>query len=121
MKMLVYHNGAVLGGAEQTTGGLLEAFGPHVDVTLVGAHRDWWRRCHRRPGIRYALAPPIRHKLDVRRMLVFARWSSPRHGPTCPDQLHDAVDVQARDADRRARPGVRTVLVEHLPVATGEG
>ncbi len=120
MKLFVYADGAVLGGAEQTTGGLLEAFGPDVDVTLVGAHRHVVEAlARRRPGVRYALAPPIRHKLDVSRMLTFARLVAAARPDIVQINCTTPWTCKHETLTAALAPGVRTVVIEHLPVATG--
>ena len=117
VKLLIYTDAPILGGAEQTTGGLLEAFGPHVDVTLVGAHRPVVEAlARRRPGVRFALAPPIRHKLDLGRMLRFARLVAAARPDVIQINCPTPWTCKHETLIAALAPGVRTVLIEHLPV-----
>ncbi len=117
VKLLIYTDAPILGGAEQTTGGLLEAFGPDIEVTVVGAHRPVVEAlARRRPGVRFALAPPIRHKLDVGRMLRFARLVAAARPDVIQINCPTPWTCKHETLIAALAPGVRTVLIEHLPV-----
>jgi glycosyltransferase involved in cell wall biosynthesis len=117
VKLLIYTDAPILGGAEQTTGGLLEAFGGHIDVTLVGAHRPVVEAlARRRPGVRFALAPSIRHKLDLGRMQRFARLIAAARPDVVQINCPTPWTCKHETLIAALTPGVRTVLIEHLPV-----
>jgi glycosyltransferase involved in cell wall biosynthesis len=117
VKLLVYTDASIIAGAEQTTGGLIEALGPQIDVTLIGAHRQVTETlARRRPGVRFALAPPIRHKFDVGRMLAFARLVAAARPDIVQINCTTPWTCKHETLIAALAPGVRTVLIEHLPV-----
>ena len=70
MRLLVYSEATVLGGAEIALGNVLEQLRPTIDVTVLArdqAVADALAR--RRPGIVTAVAPVVHGKLDIRGFL----------------------------------------------------
>ena len=117
VRLTAYTDARILGGAEQALGGLIEALGPHVDVTLLGAHRDVVRAlAARRAGTPYAIVPPITHKFDVREMLHFARVLASARPDVLQINLPTPWSCKHETLLGSLMPGVRTVLVEQLPV-----
>ena len=117
IRLAAYTDASILGGAEQALGGLVQELGPHVDVTLLGAHRTVTSTlAARRPGTRFAIVPPIRHKTDVRTMLRFARVVAAARPDILQINLPTPWTCKHETLIGALLPGVRTVLVEHLPV-----
>jgi glycosyltransferase involved in cell wall biosynthesis len=117
VRLLIYTDASIIAGAEQTTGGLLEEYSPQVEVTLIGAHRSVTEAlARRRPGVRFALAPPIRHKFDLGRMLRFARLVVAARPDVVQINCTTPWTCKHETLIAALAPGVRTVLIEHLPV-----
>jgi glycosyltransferase involved in cell wall biosynthesis len=117
IRVAAYTDASILGGAEQALGALVEHLGPHVDVTLLGAHRPVTTAiAARRAGTRFAIVPPIRHKTDVRTMLRFARVLAAARPDILQINLPTPWTCKHETLIGNLMPGVRTVLVEQLPV-----
>lgn len=116
VRLLVYSETAVLGGAEVALGNLLAALAPTVDVTVMGtddAVVEWLAA--RRPGAATAVVTPVAGKLDVRGVLALRRAIR----RCAPDvfQANLSTPVSCRYA-LLAAVSLRlpTVVVEHSPV-----
>jgi glycosyltransferase involved in cell wall biosynthesis len=117
VRLTAYTNAAILGGAEQSLGAILEALGPHVDVTLIGEHAPVVRAlAARRPGTRFACVPAIRHKTDLGAMIGFARVLKRADPEILQINLPTPWSCKHETLIGALAPGVRTVLVEQLPV-----
>jgi glycosyltransferase involved in cell wall biosynthesis len=117
VRLAAYTDAAIIGGAEQGLGGLLEALGPHVDVTLLGVHDGVVRTlAARRPGMRFAVLPPIRDKTDVHAMAAFARAIVRAKPDVLQINLPTPWNCRWETMIGVLAPGVRTVLVEQLPL-----
>ncbi len=117
VRLTAYTDARIVGGAEQALGGLIEALGPHVDVTLLGAHRDVVRAlAARREGTPFAIVPPITHKLDLREMLRFARVLASARPDVLQINLPTPWSCKHETFIGSLMPAVRTILVEQLPV-----
>jgi glycosyltransferase involved in cell wall biosynthesis len=117
VRLTAYTDASILAGAEHSLGGLLAELGPHVDVTLLGAHAHVVRALvAQRPGIRSAVVPKIRHKGDVSRILRFARVVAAARPDVLQVNLPTPWSCRIETLVGLAMPGVRTVLVEQLPL-----
>jgi glycosyltransferase involved in cell wall biosynthesis len=117
VRLAAYTDAAIIGGAEQALGGLIEALGPHVEVTLLGAHDHVVRTlARRRPGTRFAVLPPIRHKTHVGAMIGFARVLARAKPDILQINLPTPWSCKFETLIGVLSPGVRTVLVEQLPL-----
>jgi glycosyltransferase involved in cell wall biosynthesis len=117
VRLTAYTDAAIMGGAEQALGGLLEALGPHVEATLLGAHEPIVRAlAARRPGTRFVAVPPVRHKTDVGAMIGFARVLARADPDVLQINLPTPWSCKHETLIGTLAPGVQTVLVEQLPV-----
>jgi glycosyltransferase involved in cell wall biosynthesis len=117
IQLAAYTDAVILGGAEQGLGGLIEALGPHVAVTVLGHHGPVVRAlAERRPGTRFVALPAIRHKTDIGAMVGFARVLAQAKPDVLQINLPTPWNCKHETLIGALAPGVRTVLVEQLPV-----
>jgi glycosyltransferase involved in cell wall biosynthesis len=121
VRLLVYSETAVLGGAEVALGNLLAELAPAVDVTDMGTDRtvvEWLAA--RRPGVATVVVEPVTGKVDARRFLALRRAI----GRCAPDvfQANLSTPISCRYALLAAISlRIPTVVVEHSPVHGARG
>ena len=120
VRLAVYVDSAIFGGAERGLENLLGALGPHVEVTVLGTDPVVVRRmAQRRPGSRLRVVPAVRGKWDLRGMVRFARVLSAARPDVLQITLATPWQCRHETLVGLLTPGVRVVLVENLPLEHG--
>jgi glycosyltransferase involved in cell wall biosynthesis len=117
VRLTAYTDSSIVAGAERSLAGLLAELGAHVHVTLLGTHRDVVHTlAAMRPGTRFAVVPKIRNKGDLPAMLRFARAVAAAQPDVLQINLPTPWSCRLETFVGLAMPGIRTVLVEQLPL-----
>ena len=118
MRLLVFSGARAWGGAEIVLGHLLAALGPDIEPMVLGVDAAVVQRiAARRPGMPTQLVPPIETKRDVRAMLRHRRAIAAARPDIIQLNLPVPFAEQYTVLAAVTVPGVRVVVVEHLPMA----
>ena len=114
-----YTDADTVGGAEMSLGHLLHCLGPTIEPVLVGVHEKVVGAVAAfRPGMRTMVLPPVRDKFDVGPIVTHVRALRKLRPDICHANLRTPFSCQYGILGALTAPGVRTLVVEHLPMPT---
>jgi glycosyltransferase involved in cell wall biosynthesis len=117
VRLAIYTDSSILGGAERGARSLIAHLGAHVDVTVLGPSRETIRALAAvRPGTRTLVVPGIGGKWDMRGAGRFARALDAAGADVVQFVLPSPWACRHEIAVASAFPGLRVVAVENLPL-----
>lgn len=119
LRLAVYTDAPVVGGAERALATLLGWLGPHVDVTLLGVDAGVVAEiAAARPACATAILPPVRNKGDLRAIGAHLRAIRRARPEVLHANLRTPFSCQYAIAAALVTPGVEVVAVEHSPISS---
>lgn len=117
LRLLAITGATSWGGAEIVLGHLLAALGPHVQPVLLGVDPEVTRRVAAyRPGIRTGLVPAARTRRDLAALRAQRQAIAAQRADVVQVNLPVPAAEQYTVLAAVTVPGVRVVVVEHLPM-----
>jgi len=119
LRLGVYTDAPIVGGAERALATLLGSLGAPVDVTLLGVDEGVVAEiAAARPGCRALVLPPVRNKADLRGIAAHLRAVRHLRPQVLHANLRTPFSCQYAIGAALITPGVEVVAVEHSPISS---
>lgn len=121
-RLIAYTDGAMIGGAEQSLGNLLEFLDDRIEVLVAGVDRHVVEAvASRRPQAAMSVLPLVAHKRDLAPFLAHVRAIRRFRPDVFHANLRSSMACQYGILAALLTPGVRVVAVEQSPIPVAGG